>query len=96
MDNLPLHHLAVLLAVKLRKPCLITLVSGENFCCDVTVGGSSLRTKQFLTFRLMTTGHVAESFVDPIVPTNYEFSSSQASSDAPALSHSTIYLTSRT
>jgi len=34
----------------------------------------------------VTPGHVAESFVNPLVPTNFEFSSSQASSDAPALS----------
>jgi len=31
MDDLLLHHLVVIFAVKLWKPCPITLVSGENF-----------------------------------------------------------------
>jgi len=32
MNDIPLHHLLVLFAVKLIKPCPTTLVSGENFC----------------------------------------------------------------
>ena len=49
---------------------------------SVVIVGGPIRAKEPLTFRHMTPDHVAGSFVDPFVPTIFEFSSSQASSDA--------------
>jgi len=62
IDNLTLHHLAVLFCntfLEHRKPCPIALVFFLGKSSVVTIGGSSLWAKYFLTFRLMTIGHIA-------------------------------------
>ena len=86
---------STLLQWKLKYRVSITLVSGENFCC--ACGSLWLNS-----FRLFTPGHVAGWFVNPLVPTNFVFLSSQASSDALASffvrpnNFEMTYLTSRT
>jgi len=45
---------------KRRKPCAITFVFRENFCCNCI--GDPAWAKYSLAFRIITLGHVAGSF----------------------------------